>query len=255
MQPRKFIYSRKLLTTSIPSVISCWGIYVARIYGITFGQGTDDMKKALLLIDIQNDFCHGGALAVPDGDSIVPVVNRLLPLFAIVIATKDYHPSGHISFASRHQMPVLSVLETQYGPQTLWPDHCVQGSAGADLNPQLHAAGITDIVIKGNNPEIDSYSSFFDNARQQETKLHNILQDYGVTNLYVCGLATDYCVLFSALDGLELGYKVTIVEDGCRGVNLQPDDSAKALARIVAAGGRCLTAEETIKELQGANSK
>jgi len=210
------------------------------------------MKKALLLVDIQNDFCAKGALAVPDGDAILPVVNRLLPYFAIVIATKDFHPPGHISFASRHDRPVFSTLETAYGNQTLWPDHCVQGTAGAQLNPQLQKAELTDIVIKGNDTEIDSYSSFFDNGRLQKTNLHEILQEYGVTSLYVCGLATDYCVLFSALDGLDLGYEVTVVEDCCRGVNLQPDDSANALAKVVAAGGRHLTAAEAMKELQGA---
>jgi len=210
------------------------------------------MKKALLLVDIQNDFCPGGALAVPDGDAILPVVNRLLPYFAIVIATKDLHPPGHISFASRHDRPVFSTLETAYGSQTLWPDHCVQGSPGAQLNPLLQKGELTDIVIKGNDTEIDSYSSFFDNGRRQATKLHEMLQEYGVTSLYVCGLATDYCVLFSALDGLELGYDVTVVEDCCRGVNLQPDDSARAFAKIAAAGGRHLTAAEAIKELQGA---
>lgn len=210
------------------------------------------MKKALLLVDIQNDFCPGGALAVPDGDAIVPVVNRLLPHFQLVIATKDYHPRGHISFASRHGKPVFSSVDTQYGPQTLWPDHCVEGTSGAELNPHLDKTGITKVVIKGNNSEIDSYSGFFDNGRLQKTNLQDILQEYGVASLYICGLATDYCVLFSAMDALELGYAVTMVEDGCRGVNLQPDDSVKAFAQIAAAGGRCLTAEETIKELQGA---
>lgn len=209
------------------------------------------MKKALLLVDIQNDFCPGGALAVPNGNAIIPVVNRLLPFFQLVIATRDFHPPGHVSFASRYGKPVHTAIETPFGQQMLWPDHCVQGESGAELHAALNSTRIHHIVDKGLNREIDSYSAFFDNARQQQTNLHELLQQQKIHTIYVCGLATDYCVLFSVLDGLELGYEVVVVEDGCRGVNLNPDDSTRALERIMAAGGRYLSSEQLIRELEG----
>jgi nicotinamidase/pyrazinamidase len=207
------------------------------------------MKNALLLVDIQNDFCPGGALPVPGGNIIVPVINSLIELFPVVVATKDWHPPGHISFASRHARPVMETVATPYGPQILWPDHCVQGTPGADFHPALATAGIQHVVYKGTQPEIDSYSTFFDNARLRQTDLHHHLQDAGVTDLYLGGLATDYCVLYSALDALELGYSVWVIEDACRGVNVGPDDSANALRKIVAAGGRRITSAALILEL------
>lgn len=209
------------------------------------------MQKALLLIDIQNDFCPGGALAVPEGDLVVPVANRLMPYFPVVIATRDFHPPGHISFASRHGQPLYTTIETEHGTQVLWPDHCIRDDDGAALHSSLDLSSISRIVDKGTDLEIDSYSAFFDNARVHKTNLDEILRELQAEEIYICGLATDYCVLFSALDGLELGYKVTIVTDGCRGVNLNPDDSIKALEKIVAAGGQYLTSDEVIKECGG----
>ena len=204
----------------------------------SMGEERGRMKSALLLVDIQNDFCPGGALAVPEGDRIVPVVNSLMELFPLAIATKDWHPPGHISFASRFAKPVMSTIDTPYGPQILWPDHCVQNTPGADFHPALATALIRHVVFKGTNSEIDSYSTFFDNARQQQTDLHRYLQHAGITDLFICGLATDYCVLFSALDALELGFAVTVIEDACRGVDAGAEDSANALRKIVVAGGR-----------------
>ncbi len=206
------------------------------------------MKSALLLVDIQNDFCPGGALAVPEGDLIVPVVNSLMGLFQAVVATKDWHPPGHISFASRYAKPVLSTVDTPYGPQILWPDHCVQETWGADFHPALVTAKVRHVVYKGTNVAIDSYSTFFDNARRQQTDLHRYLQDAGVTDLYLCGLATDYCVLYSALDALELGYTVLVIEDACRGVNVGADDSVQALRKIVAGGGRRVKTDTLIHQ-------
>lgn len=210
------------------------------------------MKSALLLVDIQNDFCPGGALPVPEGDLIVPVINELMGIFPIVIATKDWHPPGHISFASRYAKPVLETVDTPYGPQILWPDHCVQGSRGADFHPELLTAPLRHVVYKGTNLDIDSYSTFFDNARRQQTNLHHYLQDTGVTDLYLCGLATDYCVVYSALDALELGYGVVVIEDACRGVNVRPDDSAQALLKIVARGGLRVISTTLIHEWEKA---
>ena len=204
------------------------------------------MKNALLLVDIQNDFCPGGALAVPEGDRIVPAVNRLMHMqfFPKVVATKDWHPAGHISFASRYRKEVYSTVDTTYGPQILWPDHCVQGTWGAEFHPALESGLVRQVVYKGTNQEIDSYSTFWDNARLQQTGLHAYLQDAGISDLYLAGLATDYCVLFSSLDALELGYRVTVIEDCCRGVDVRPGDSRRALERIVEAGGRVTTSED-----------
>jgi nicotinamidase/pyrazinamidase len=206
------------------------------------------MKNALLLVDIQNDFCPGGALPVPEGDMVVPVINSLMELFPVIVATKDWHPPGHISFASRYAQPVLTTVDTPYGPQILWPDHCVQGSPGAEFHPALDQARIQQVIHKGTHPEIDSYSTFFDNARRQQTDLHRYLHEAGVADLYLCGLATDYCVLYSALDALELGYRVRVVEDGCRGVDVRAGDSARALEKIVAAGGRLVTASDLLRQ-------
>ncbi|KJS03236.1 MAG: isochorismatase [Desulfobulbaceae bacterium BRH_c16a] len=202
------------------------------------------MKSALLVVDIQNDFCPGGALPVPQGDLIIPAINSLIAFFPEVIATKDWHPPGHISFASRCAKPVMEMIETPYGPQILWPDHCVQETWGAEFHPALATDAIKHVVYKGTHPEIDSYSTFFDNARRQQTGLHRYLQDAGITELYLCGLATDYCVLYSSLDALELGYSITVIENACRGVNVAPDDSAKAMQKIVDSGGRVIASTQ-----------
>jgi nicotinamidase/pyrazinamidase len=201
--------------------------------------------KALVLVDVQNDFCPGGALAVPDGDQVVPVANRLMERFDLVVATQDWHPKQHGSFASNHrgrqpyQMGELGGL-----PQVLWPDHCVQGSPGADFHPALHSGGITRVFPKGTDPAIDSYSGFFDNDRRKATGLGDYLRARGVDELVVLGLATDYCVKATALDAIGLGFQVTLVEDGCRGVELAPGDVARAIQQMREAGVRVVRSAE-----------
>lgn len=176
---------------------------------------------ALVVIDVQNDFCPGGALAVPDGDAVVPAINRLVPRFGRVVLTQDWHPPGHLSFASSH--PGRRPFETvtlDYGDQVLWPDHCVQGTEGAAFHPGLATAGAALIVRKGMNSKVDSYSSFYENDRRTETGLAGYLKGLNVRRLYFCGLATDFCVLYSALDARALGFACTLVEDACRGIDL-----------------------------------
>ncbi|WP_368744656.1 bifunctional nicotinamidase/pyrazinamidase [Desertibaculum subflavum] len=176
---------------------------------------------ALVVIDVQNDFCPGGALAVPDGDAVVPAINRLMPHFPRVVLTQDWHPRGHLSFAASH--PGRQPFETvavDYGPQVLWPDHCVQGTQGAAFHPDLATAAAALILRKGMNPKVDSYSAFFENDRRTATGLAGYLSGLGVRRLYFCGLATDFCVLYSALDARALGFACTLVEDACRGIDL-----------------------------------
>jgi nicotinamidase/pyrazinamidase len=193
--------------------------------------------NALILIDIQNDFLPGGALPVPDGDQVIPVANRLMPIFDLVVATQDWHPADHGSFASQHpSKQVGEVIELEGLRQILWPDHCVQSTRGAEFAPGLHAARIQHIVQKGTDCRIDSYSGFFDNGHRKATGLGAYLQDRGVSCVYLVGLATDYCVRFTALDARHLGFDTYVVEDGCRGVELRDGDVANALDEMRAAG-------------------
>ncbi|MEN5015314.1 bifunctional nicotinamidase/pyrazinamidase [Erwinia sp. Eh17-17] len=197
-------------------------------------------RQALVLIDLQNDFCPGGALAVDEGEQTIAPANRLAAEFRqrgdAVIATLDWHPPDHGSFASRAGTQPWTTGELYGLPQVWWPDHCVQHSWGAQLHPQLNQALLTHQVSKGENPDIDSYSAFFDNGHRQQTALHAWLQHQGITALTVMGLATDYCVKFSVLDALALGYRVTVVTDGCRGVNLHASDSTLALEEMALKG-------------------
>lgn len=185
--------------------------------------------KALLLIDIQNDFLPGGRLAVPEGDAIIPLVNALQPRFDLVVATQDWHPAGHQSFASSHagRRP-FEQIDLHGLPQVLWPDHCTQASAGAELAPALHTERIEAIFRKGTNPEIDSYSAFFDNGHRKSTGLADYLRGRGVTQVYVAGLAGDYCVYYSALDALAAGFATTVIEDATRAISGAGFDLAKA---------------------------
>lgn len=204
-------------------------------------------ETALLLIDLQNDFCAHGALAVPGGDDVVPIANALMPRFSLVVATADAHPPTHLSFASNHAGKVAyEQMELDGLPQVLWPDHCVVGTPGAALHPQLDQAGIHRVVAKGTDPRIDSYSGFFDNGHRKQTELHDYLQSRGVKTLYLMGLATDYCVKWSALDALQLGYRVHLVQDGCRGVGLAPTDIAEALRAMHKAGATFTTSAEVL---------
>ncbi len=177
--------------------------------------------EALIVIDVQNDFCPGGALAVAEGDQIVPEINALMDDFATVVLTQDWHPAGHSSFASSHDgKNPLEMIDMPYGPQVLWPDHCVQGSAGAEFHKDLRLEPANLIIRKGMNPAIDSYSAFFENDQTTPTGLEGYLRGLGITHLTMVGLATDFCVHFSAVDAAKLDFDVTVVESACRGIDL-----------------------------------
>lgn len=189
--------------------------------------------RALILVDIQNDFCPGGALAVKDGDAVVPVANAVQPRFDIVVATQDWHPRDHGSFAANHEGKSPGEVIDLHGlPQVLWPVHCVQGTGGAELVSALDTSRITKIFQKGTDPTVDSYSGFYDNDRRNSTGLTEYLLENGVTEVYLLGLATDYCVKFTALDAIDDGFDTYLIEDGCRGVELAPGDVDKALAEM-----------------------
>ena len=188
---------------------------------------------ALLLIDIQNDFLPGGALAVPGGDEIIPVVNALMPGFEIIVATQDWHPPDHGSFAASHtDKQVFETVDLHGLPQTLWPVHCVENTGGALFASGLETRRIARVFPKGADTRVDSYSGFFDNGHRGDTGLAEWLRGQGVTELTLCGLATDYCVKFTALDALECGFKVNLHLAACRGVDLQAGDCDKAVAAM-----------------------
>lgn len=196
---------------------------------------------ALLVVDVQNDFCPGGGLAVADGDAVVPVINRLIPQFDEVLFTQDWHPAGHGSFASAH--PGRAPFETvhmPYGAQTLWPDHCVQGTPGADFHAGLNTTAARLVIRKGFRPAIDSYSAFFENDRHTPTGLTGYLRERGLNRLYMCGLATDYCVAYSALDARAQGFEVVVLLDACRAIDLGGSLDA-ALAQMRQAGVEIVT--------------
>ncbi len=193
--------------------------------------------EALILVDIQNDFVPGGALPVPEGDKIVPTVNGLQSAFDLVVATQDWHPINHGSFAANHPGAKPGDLIDLNGiPQILWPTHCVQGTRGAQFVPQFDTARIQHIFQKGTDPLIDSYSGFFDNRHLKATGLGEFLRQRGVKEIFIAGLATDYCVKFSALDARALSFKTNIIEDACRGVELKPGDVHRAVEEMRAAG-------------------
>lgn len=191
---------------------------------------------ALLVIDAQNGFMPGGGLPVAQGDAIVPVINRMAPLFENAVLTQDWHPASHVSFAANHpgRQP-FDVIELPYGPQVLWPTHCVQGTPDAALHPQLHVPQAQLILRKGCRPQVDSYSAFTEADRTATTGLAAWLYARGIRHLYLCGLATDYCVAWSALDARAAGFAVTVVEDACRAIDLN-GSLARAWADMNAAG-------------------
>jgi nicotinamidase/pyrazinamidase len=207
--------------------------------------------QALIIVDVQNDFCPGGSLPVPEGHTVVPVINRIQPLFDFIVATQDWHPANHVSFAANHPgKNVGDVVVVDGISQILWPVHCVQGSPGAEFHPELDLSRISRIVRKGTDPRIDSYSGFFDNARRRDTGLAQILREAGVKELFVCGLATDYCVKYTALDAKELGFETFLIADACRGVGLQPEDIPKAIQEMEAAGIQIVTADRLLEILR-----
>jgi nicotinamidase/pyrazinamidase len=195
------------------------------------------MTTALILVDIQNDFCPGGALAVPDGDAVVPIANRLQPRYDLVVATQDWHPADHGSFAVNHPgRKPFEMAELGGLPQVLWPAHCVQGTAGAAFHPRLDTTRLAKVFPKGTDKTIDSYSGFFDNGKRKATGLGDWLRAQGVTDVAVCGLATDYCVKATAVDAVQLGFRTMLIEDACRGVGLGKTDIADALRAMREAG-------------------
>jgi len=186
--------------------------------GVEMQPGPGD---ALLVVDVQNDFCPGGALAVPDGDAVVPVVNLIAPAFRHVILTQDWHPPDHLSFASMHpgRRPGETV-EASYGEQILWPDHCVQATRGAALHDGLDVTGACLVLRKGMDPDVDSYSAFFENDRRTATGLRGYLEERGIVRIVLAGLATDFCVRYTALDARRTGLEAMVVEDAVRGIDV-----------------------------------
>jgi nicotinamidase/pyrazinamidase len=183
----------------------------------------------LVVVDVQNDFCPGGALAVPDGDAVVPEINRLVAEYAHVVVTQDWHTPGHSSFASQHEgRQPFDTIEAPYGPQVLWPDHCVQGTPGAEFHPDLDWTKAELLIRKGFRREVDSYSAFFENDHRTPTGLGGYLRERGFTRVVLAGLATDFCVHFSAMDARKLGFEVRVIERACRGIDL---DGSLAAAR------------------------
>ena len=189
--------------------------------------------RALLLVDLQYDFLPGGAVAVPRGDEAIAVARRLIPHFKTVVATQDWHPSDHGSFAANHPgTEPGQVIQLEGLPQVLWPVHCVQGTRGAELHEGIDRSRLSAVFRKGEDPKVDSYSGFFDNGRRKATGLADWLKAQGVTQLYVLGVATDYCVKFTVIDALDLGFDVWLVEDGCRAVDRKPGDGDRAISQM-----------------------
>ncbi len=194
------------------------------------------MKEALIIIDVQNDFCPNGALPVPDGDKVVPVINKIIGKFYKVVATQDWHPQNHISFASTHKKNIADVIQIGNLTQILWPDHCVQGSFGAQLHKDLNEKEIDLILRKGTNSNIDSYSAFLENDKQTETGLHYWLNGLGIKKVYICGLALDYCVYYSACDSVKYGFETYVILDATRGVDVPKGNIDKAVQHMKSLG-------------------
>jgi len=202
-------------------------------------------KSVLVVVDVQNDFCPGGSLPVRGGDEIVGTINRVSPSFAYVVATKDWHPADHVSFASNH--PGGKPFETADAGgvvQTLWPDHCVRGTSGAEFHPGLDTRPFSCVLHKGTRNSLDSYSAFFENDRKTPTGLDYLLRGLGFGTVFLCGLATDVCVFFSAMDSVGLGYETYLIEDASRGVDLPPGSVRKAVESLASAGVRVVSSAE-----------
>ena len=194
--------------------------------------------EALIVVDLQNDFCPGGALGVEGGHKIVPIINGLIQRFDHVILTQDWHPADHLSFASSHPGKApFETIEMPYGTQTLWPDHCIQGTGGAEFHPDLVATKAELIIRKGFRREIDSYSTFFENDRVTPTGLAGYLRERGITRITLSGIATDFCVAYSAIDARKLGFEVTVLLDACRAIDLN-GSLAAMIAEMKAAGAK-----------------
>ncbi len=202
-------------------------------------------RDVLLVVDVQNDFCPGGALAVPGGDEIVPVINRVAEKFRHAVLTQDWHPPDHLSFASAHRgRKPFETVALPYGPQVLWPDHCVRGTSGADFHPHLSISHAALILRKGCDRSIDSYSAFFENDRTTPTGLGGYLRERGCVRVFLAGLALDFCVRFSSEDARRAGFEVLVIEDACRGLDVE--GSAAAERRSFAALGICSISERSL---------
>ena len=205
------------------------------------------MKKnnALIVIDVQNDFCPGGALAVERGDEIVPLINSIMDRFYRVVATQDWHPRDQVSFASNHQgKNVFDVITINGIEQTLWPDHCVAGTQGACLHPDMREEPIDLIIRKGTNPGIDSYSAFMENDKKTATGLEGFLRFLDIKELFLCGLATDFCVFYSAMDAARAGFDTTVLIDACRGIDMPENNVNMALDSMRNAGVKIINTDE-----------
>ncbi len=202
--------------------------------------------EALIIVDVQNDFCPGGALPVKNGDEIIPLINELQKHYDLVVVSQDWHPKDHGSFASTHHKKLYSTIMLDGLSQVLWPDHCVQHTPGAELRADLDKTRIQHIVQKGTEPNIDSYSAFFDNGWKKATGLHYYLKEKHVTDVHIVGLATDYCVKYTALDSTRLGYNTSVILEACRGIGLHEDDIDKAVEEMMNSGVNIISEPSTI---------
>lgn len=201
--------------------------------------------KALIIVDMQNDFMPNGALGVPKGDEIVPLINSLIPKFPLVVATKDWHPPNHVSFAINHPGKVIGdVIKVRDQDQILWPTHCVRNTFGAELISSLDKTKIISTFFKGTDTNIDSYSAFFDNAHLKTTGLSDFLKSREVDKVYFAGLTTEYCVLYSTIDAIELGFSVYVIADACRPINLDPHDEERALKTMKDKGAKIIQSSD-----------
>jgi len=208
-------------------------------------------KQALVVVDVQNDFLPGGALGIATGDEIIPLINRLVLLpFDVRVASQDYHPEHHSSFASTWGKKPGEHVVINGIVQTLWPDHCVQGTPGVEFSPQLDKKHFELVAHKGVNPEVDSYSIFFDSQKHRATGLDQFLQKHEITDLYFAGLATEYCVFYSVVDSIHLGFKPHVIIDACRGIDLAPGDVEKAITTMRELGAEIVTTEQVLKRIQ-----
>jgi len=207
-------------------------------------------NNCLIITDVQNDFCPGGALAIKGGDEIIPVINDMSRHFDKVVATQDWHPRGHISFASTHDKKPYEVINIGRIKQVLWPEHCVPGTFGAAFHKNLDMTDVDLIIRKGNDPKIDSYSTFLENDKKTRTGLEYYIAGLGIKNIFLCGLATDYCVYYSALDALKIGFKVTVIMDACRGVDVPEGSIDKAIEGMVKKGIRVELHETVLPKIK-----
>ena len=204
-------------------------------------------RAALIVIDVQNDFCPGGKLEVKEGDIVVPVINSLAEVFPKTVATMDWHPKNHVSFATNHSgMGVFDIIDIGGVKQVLWPEHCVQGMEGADFHPDLDDRSFDLILRKGTSPSLDSYSAFFENDRATSTGLEHYLKGLGVKELFICGLATDYCVFYSAIDSINTGFNTSLIIDATKGVDVPQGNVEKAVSEMELAGVRMIDSRELV---------